>query len=401
MKLIPDALEQLEEIILGEEKELGYLKGRQLVELLNKVGVRDVYSNIEGLPNKCSRKVYIKERLRQLNEKKELKQLLEILIPFKKENCSPLNVDKIFKQINKIINYDGFELKNINGRYEISSSESSIINNKLEKSEDKKYYSIYIKTKNNEEYTILDISSKEELISIYLKPFLSYKPFHICGAKVYKNGIQKILIKETNFSLKEEAKIREKKGKNSNESIVCDMYLGKNIEDMLIKELENRNMKKKEMNKNKKRGNKVFIVHGHDNGLKEEVARFVEKLGLEVIILHEQANNGNTIIEKFEEIANEIGYAIILYTPRDKGYSIKEGDNNIKFRARQNVILEHGFFIGKLGRGHVAAIKKDNLEVPSDLSGILYIEYDIKGAWKFQLARDMKGIGFNIDLNII
>jgi len=86
-----------------------------------------------------------------------------------------------------------------------------------------------------------------------------------------------------------------------------------------------------------------------------------------------------------------------LYTPCDKGFSSKDGEG----RARQNVIFEHGFFIGKLGRKYVAAIKKDNVEVPSDLSGILYIEYDTKGAWKFELAKEMKGIGFNIDLNHI
>ncbi|WP_339068518.1 nucleotide-binding protein [Fusobacterium animalis] len=402
MKLTPYSLEQLKEIILGEEKELGYLKGGQLVELFNKVGVRDVYNynNGEGLPNKWSRKVYIKEKLKQLNEKQELKQLLEILIPFKKENCSTLDTDEVFKQINEIINNDGYELKSVNGIYEISSLKKSNISNKLEKREPKMYYSIYIET-SLKIYTNLDISSKEELISTYLEPYLNNEYFLIDGTKVSKSIIRKILVKETDFSLKEEAKKREKEDKNSNEIVMCDMYLGKNIGDILIKELENKNKEKKEMNENKKRGDKVFIVHGHDNGLKEEVARFVEKLGLEVIILHEQLNKGKTIIEKFEEYANEIGYAIILYTPCDKGYSIKEGDNNIKSRARQNVILEHGFFIGKLGRECVAAIKKDNVEVPSDLDGILYINHDIEGAWKFQLAREMKGIGFNIDFNHI
>lgn len=142
MKLTPYSLEQLKEIILGEEKELGYLKGGQLVELFNKVGVRDVYNynNGEGLPNKWSRKVYIKEKLKQLNEKQELKQLLEILIPFKKENCSTLDTDEVFKQINEIINNDGYELKSVNGIYEISSLKKSNISNKLEKREPKMYY---------------------------------------------------------------------------------------------------------------------------------------------------------------------------------------------------------------------------------------------------------------------
>lgn len=405
MKLTPYSLEQLKEIILGEEKELGYLKGGQLVELFNKVGVRDVYNynNGEGLPNKWSRKVYIKEKLKQLNEKQELKQLLEILIPFKKENCSTLDTDEVFKQINEIINNDGFELKSINEIYEISTLKKLNIDNKnkLEKKDSKMYYySIYIETR-LKTYTNLDISSKEELISTYLEPYLNNEYFLIDGTKISKSMISKILVKETDFSLKEEAKKREKEDKNSNEIVMCDMYLGKNIGDILIKELENKNKEKKEMNENKKRGDKVFIVHGHDNGLKNEVARFIEKLGLEVIILHEQPNNGNTIIEKFEKYADEIGYAIILYTPCDKGFSNKDGEKNIKDRARQNVVFEHGYFIGKIGRDYIAAINKDNVEEPSDLSGILYLSYDEKGAWKNELIKEMNSVGFNIDLNNI
>lgn len=411
MKLTPYSLEQLKEIILGEEKEPGYLKGGQLVELFNKVGVKDVYNynNGEGLPHKWSRKIYVKERLKQLNGKEKLKQLLEILIPFKKENYFSLNTDKILKQINEIINDDEYELKSVNGIYEISSLKKSNISKKLEKRELKMYYSIYIHT-TSKKHTNLDIPSKEELISNCLEPYLNYKYFYISGFRIHRTEIKEIIIKETDFSLKEEAKKREEEDKDSNTTtyyenmVMFDKKLGTNITDNILKEAKTKIDEKKiekdrngKINENKKVGNKVFIVHGHDNGLKEEIARFIEKLGLEVIILHEQANNGNTIIEKFEKNANEIGYAIILYTPCDKGFSSKDGEG----RARQNVIFEHGFFIGKLGRKYVAAIKKDNVEVPSDLSGILYIEYDTKGAWKFELAKEMKGIGFNIDLNHI
>lgn len=411
MKLTPYSLEQLKEIILGEEKEPGYLKGGQLVELFNKVGVKDVYNynNGEGLPHKWSRKIYVKERLKQLNGKEKLKQLLEILIPFKKENYFSLNTDKILKQINEIINDDEYELKSVNGIYEISSLKKSNISKKLEKREPKMYYSIYIHT-TSKKHTNLDIPSKEELISNCLEPYLNYKYFYISGFRIHRTEIKEIIIKETDFSLKEEAKKREEEDKDSNTTtyyenmVMFDKKLGNNITDNILKEAKTKIDEKKiekdrngKINENKKVGNKVFIVHGHDNGLKEEIARFIEKLGLEVIILHEQANNGNTIIEKFEKNANEIGYAIILYTPCDKGFSSKDGEG----RARQNVIFEHGFFIGKLGRKYVAAIKKDNVEVPSDLSGILYIEYDTKGAWKFELAKEMKGIGFIIDLNHI
>ncbi len=300
-------------------------------------------------------------------------------------------------------------MKSVNGIYEISSLKKSNISKKLEKREPKMYYSIYIHT-TSKKHTNLDIPSKEELISNCLEPYLNYKYFYISGFRIHRTEIKEIIIKETDFSLKEEAKKREEEDKDSNTTtyyenmVMFDKKLGTNITDNILKEAKTKIDEKKiekdrngKINENKKVGNKVFIVHGHDNGLKEEIARFIEKLGLEVIILHEQANNGNTIIEKFEKNANEIGYAIILYTPCDKGFSSKDGEG----RARQNVIFEHGFFIGKLGRKYVAAIKKDNVEVPSDLSGILYIEYDTKGAWKFELAKEMKGIGFNIDLNHI
>lgn len=153
--------------------------------------------------------------------------------------------------------------------------------------------------------------------------------------------------------------------------------------------------------KTKKRGHsdistKVFIVHGRDNEVKETVARFVEKLGLHPIILHEQPNGGKTIIEKFEEYS-DVGFAIILMTPDDKGSLVN--DESMKNRARQNVIFEHGYFIGKLGRDRVVALVKGDLELPSDISGVLYLGIDNGGAWKLVLAKEIKSVGYNIDLN--
>jgi hypothetical protein len=90
---------------------------------------------------------------------------------------------------------------------------------------------------------------------------------------------------------------------------------------------------------------RVFVVHGHDNGAKETVARFLEKLGLKPVILHEQPNQGRTIIEKFEDHA-DADYAVVLFTPDDMGHPVGK-PNESKPRARQNVLLELGFFMAK------------------------------------------------------
>ena len=143
--------------------------------------------------------------------------------------------------------------------------------------------------------------------------------------------------------------------------------------------------------------NKIFIVHGHDELAKVEVARFVEKLGLEAIILHEQASSGNTIIEKIEEYSN-VGFGIVIYTPCDVGNSIDKKDN-LNSRARQNVVFEHGYLIGKIGRKNVCALVKCDIEKPNDISGVVYINMDSNGAWQTQIVREMKKQGYQIDAN--
>jgi hypothetical protein len=147
----------------------------------------------------------------------------------------------------------------------------------------------------------------------------------------------------------------------------------------------------------------IFIVHGHDLEMKQSVARVVEKLGLEAIILHEQPNKGRTIIEKFMDYGSVASFAIILLSPDDivleKGKDISTG----QFRARQNVILELGFFVGKLGRSNVIVIYRetDRFEIPSDLAGVLYVPYDDRGNWQFQLVKELKAAGYDVDANAL
>ena len=145
-------------------------------------------------------------------------------------------------------------------------------------------------------------------------------------------------------------------------------------------------------------GDDVFIVHGHDEAAKLAMADFVKTFDLSPIILDEKANEGQTIIEKFEAHAGEAGYAIILLTPDDVG-AAKDKANDLKPRARQNVILELGYFLGALGRDRVCVLHKDKVELPSDIHGALYVPMDSSNGWKFKLAREMKQAGLPIDLN--
>jgi len=118
---------------------------------------------------------------------------------------------------------------------------------------------------------------------------------------------------------------------------------------------------------------KVFVVHGHDEQSKNELASFLYKLGLKPVILYEQPTAGKTIVEKLEDTTRDTGYAFILLTPDDVGGIMEQ---RLKPRARQNVVLELGYLAGKLGRNKVCALSKRDVEIPSDVLGILYLQYE-------------------------
>ena len=146
-------------------------------------------------------------------------------------------------------------------------------------------------------------------------------------------------------------------------------------------------------------GDEIFIVHGRDDEAKETVARFVEKLGLKATILHEKPSSSLTIIEKIEKYSGSAGFAIVLLTPDDIGALKDSPDDERNPRARQNVVFELGYFMGKLGRKRVCPLFKDELERPSDVDGIVYVPMDGSNGWQLKLAREMKQAGLPIDLN--
>ena len=144
----------------------------------------------------------------------------------------------------------------------------------------------------------------------------------------------------------------------------------------------------------------IFVVHGHDESAKYQVVRVLDKAtDRDAVILHEQANNGATVLEKFEHHAGTAAFAVIILTPDDVGGTApsKGAEPDLVARGRQNVIFEMGFFFGLLGRGRVAVLYESGVELPSDLNGLVYIELDPGGAWKIALAKELTAAGVAVN----
>jgi predicted nucleotide-binding protein len=145
-------------------------------------------------------------------------------------------------------------------------------------------------------------------------------------------------------------------------------------------------------------GAEIFLVHGHDLGRLNEVARFIERISPKsVVILHEQPNQGQTLIEKFETNATRAAHTVVLLTADDRGRAKDTPDEQP--RGRQNVVLELGFFFGKLGRKHVTVLRDPEVEEPSDMRGLVYLPLDKDGRWQLDLARELRAAGIEVDLN--
>ncbi|MGL4755084.1 MAG: TIR domain-containing protein [Aeromonadaceae bacterium] len=241
----------------------------------------------------------------------------------------------------------------------------------------------------------------DELSQKIITPWHSGRAFTVDGM-IIKNidDIQKIKITNTPHPKSYYAEHHNNKMRSSGiADIATDRRLlplssGKDYtHDLLFKEQEVINTKGNVISGN----NNVFIVHGHDEQAKESSARFIEKLGLNAVILHEQANEGLTIIEKLEK-HTDAAYALVLFTPDDVGAS-SISPEKLQSRARQNVLVELGYMAAKIGRNRVCVLRKGNVEMPSDFLGVLYIDVDAAGAWRLALAKELKVAGLKVDLN--
>lgn len=276
------------------------------------------------------------------------------------------------------------------------------------------YYHVLIETnekvgksKTNKQLFEMDREDKEALLEDILIPYLNKTDFQFDGYFLKHSDVVRLMVKTTESS----ARILAQRENDSmptglimyvspEDIFGYDRYTTDITKQILIEAQKNttNKIRKKPLEKIVQDKTKVFIVHGRDNGAKQETARFIEKLGFIPVILHEQANNGQTIIEKLEN-NTDVGFAIVLYTPCDIGNA--KGEEPLLPRARQNVVFEHGYMVAKIGRNKVCALITNGVEKPGDISGVVYITMDDNEGWQLPLAKEMKSAGYDIDFNLV
>lgn len=269
------------------------------------------------------------------------------------------------------------------------------------------YYHIRITQKSNKIIDELKLDlSEEKLLNQFITPYENGENIIVNGKTIRPDDIERVKINKTELSSSKLIPfVRAKRSRNVGGIPLTDEWYvtkeGEDVTDDLIKGEPGYKKKKlgEKMGEAKPKSNNIFVVHGHDNEMKETVARVLKNVGFEPIILHEQENLGKTIIEKFESCSESVSFAVVLLSPDDLGYKKDKLPESAMFRARQNVILELGYFMGKLGRKNVVALNKDgtNFEVPSDILGIVYIPFDPYYGWKLTLAKEIKAAGYDID----
>lgn len=266
---------------------------------------------------------------------------------------------------------------------------------------------------NNREYHQLDMESKERVLEKFVVPYLKKEMLRINDYKINENEICRFVVTQSELNTEKIKQIKQNEWDTkqrragvfavwvySKEDVSRDEQYTKNVTDEFLEEAQkilNASYVKVEKKIQPISSEKVFIVHGRDTLLRTQVENLLRTLDLEPVILQEQANNGNTIIEKIEKYT-DVSFGIVLYTPCDEG-RLKSENGELRSRARQNVVLEHGYLMAKLGRERVCCLVSDDVEFPSDISGIGYISAKDVDQWKYKVAKELKNCGFNVDMN--
>ncbi|HEM8281302.1 TPA: TIR domain-containing protein [Providencia stuartii] len=278
------------------------------------------------------------------------------------------------------------------------------------------YYHVILQTKvrnakDSPEFVYwFDCQNLQELDEDILTPYCTDGELYIDGRYIPLSNIDALTIKKSNIPIQQIVDdLNSRRSRNvlivySKANVVRSDRNLENVTKELVKSKQ-KTLKNKVIETTTSKAKitdnqKVFVVHGQDNAAKQEMARFLEKAGLEAIILHEQISSSKTIIEKIESFS-EVGFAVVLYTPCDVGAKNSPSDTNLQPRARQNVVFEHGYFIGLLGRSKVSAFVKGDIEKPNDISGVVYTELDDAGAWKITLLRELRANNYNVNTDAI
>lgn len=271
------------------------------------------------------------------------------------------------------------------------------------------YYHIRVSLKTRVRENKFNISL-DELESRYLSKYRKGEDFILNGRVIKIDDIEKVYINESENLSDIDTLVAtiEAEDRRSSIGVIGGPSIKwraagrlKDVTDDLLLEppgcmIQEQKEQKTDMDKTK-----AFIVHGHDEGLKQQLEIFLSRLGIQPVVLHREANQGLTVLEKFEK-HSEVQYAFVLLTPDDIGCSVKEKDQPIEsyqFRARQNVIFELGFFIGKLGRAKVCTLYKDGVELPNDISGLVYqkVNDNIEDVG-FHIIKELKAAGLEVSL---
>lgn len=253
-----------------------------------------------------------------------------------------------------------------------------------------------------------DFTDLEEVKCEIVKPFLLNKPFLVDGAQV-DGSVRLLKVFESQYPIDTCVELVNRKTPPnvvvffSKEDILPEEDYVADITKDVIKSVKTAltatdEAKASSVKPTKNDSREVFVVHGHDNGARESVEAFLRSLELVPIVLFEQENKGQTIIEKIEAHSN-VSYALVLYTPCDLGRANE--DDNLKYRARQNVVFEHGYLMACLGRDRITALVKGDVETPGDLGGMVYIAMDPNNAWKYKVAKELSSAGIDVDFSKI
>lgn len=254
------------------------------------------------------------------------------------------------------------------------------------------YYHVGIKNKNNKKiYAKYDIEDINYIINNFLVKYKKNEKILISGSQINIDEIEQVFIVETQLNIQDWIKFKYSKIPSNVIMTVrdYDVFGGKNIFDELYNSISVEPVNAVSLKEN---NNKIFIVHGHNKEMLDAVELFVRRIGYTPIIIKDMPNKGKTIIEKIEENCDAC-YAIVLYSGCDIGYDATKPDSKRK-RARQNVVFEHGFLLGKLSRERVCALVNGEIEKPSDISGIVYISYD--NNWQNNIVKELEALGMKV-----